>query len=111
MHAFLSNGQWTEMRAFARWMPSGPRLGSNRETPAIPKSFFRNLDAGGSLLPFVLGAIHHPQHAPNEADLEPAFLRDLLFRMQFFDVVFEDRIQHVIRRKRVAVFLIGTQLR
>ena len=83
-------------------------LGRDRKPPSIPKSFGRNFESGRGLLPFVLAAFYHANHPTNQLEVEFMIGGNLLRAVRFFDVVLEYRIQHLVRRKRVAVFLAGT---
>ena len=57
----------------------------------------------------MLGARHHLQDASDQLGLE-AGGGDLLGALAVLDVAPQDRVQHVVRRQRIAVELIGPQL-
>ena len=47
----------------------------------------------------------------HQRQIKVAVGRDLFRGVQVLDIVFEDGIQNVVRRQRINVLLIGTQLR
>src|SRR5579863_2714102 len=86
-------------------------LGRDWKTPAVAKSLLRNFQAWCRLLPFVLAALHHPDNAPNQTNIEAALLRNLVCGVRLFDVVLEDHVEHFVGREGVAVHLTGAEFR
>ena len=85
-------------------------FGGDRKTASVAESFGGNLQSRSSLLALVFAAIHHANHALHQPKIEATVGGNLLRGMRLFDVVFENGIENLIGRQRVAVFLIGTQL-
>src|SRR5437868_7988581 len=86
-------------------------LGGDWKAPACAKCLLRNLDGRRSLLSFVFIALHRPGDFAHQIQIVTAFRRDLLHALVVFDIVLEDGIECLVRRQRVAIFLIGPQLR
>src|SRR5580692_4097151 len=86
-------------------------LRGDRVPSTESKRFLRYLQSGRSLLAFVLTLIDQARHLAHQVRTVAVCRRNLLRRAILFDVVFKNVIQHVVVGKRVAVFLIGPQLR
>src|SRR5438093_6452811 len=70
----------------------------------------RNLDSGSGLAALVFIGIYHANYAPYELFIKSHF-EHLGKASIFFDVCFENWIQDFIRRQKVRIELIGSQLR
>src|ERR1700677_3097531 len=85
-------------------------LRGDRKATSVAESLGGNLEPGSCLLTLVFGAIHQSNHASHYFNVDATVRGDALGRMRIFHIVLEYGIENVIRRQRVAVFLIGAQL-
>ncbi len=84
--------------------------GGNWETTAHAKCFRRDLENRSGLLTLVLAAFHQFYNPADEFEIELKRCCNCLRCFVAFDVGLKNRIEDVIRRQRIGVFLIGTQL-
>src|SRR5437879_13900467 len=85
-------------------------LSGNREAAAITKRLGRDLQSRRRLLSLVLAPLHHSDHIAHKPEIEAMIARDLLGAVRFLNIVLENRIQNLVRRQHITVFLAGTQL-
>ena len=85
-------------------IPTGDRI-----TPVAAKGAPTHPHSRRGLASLLFIALHEIEHAPDGRTIESA-RADLIHRQILFDERFEDRIEHLVWRQRIAVFLIGSQL-
>src|ERR1019366_2230195 len=85
-------------------------FGRDRKAAAIAKSLGGNLKPGSSLLALVLTSIDHLNDPLHQRQIETMIGGYLLCRMGILDVIFQNGIEDLIRRQRIAVLLIGAKL-
>src|SRR5580765_4007612 len=108
---------------FARARSRAPRVNCSRRRGSLAGPAVRDrraavaaeglraeLDAGRRLAPLVLSAVDHRERPVDDVRIE-AVLRELLARAVELDVRLEDAVELRVRRKRIFVALVGTQLR
>src|ERR1019366_8967679 len=75
------------------------RLGRDRKSPPIAERLGGDLDSRRRLLPFVLAALHHPDYPLHQTQVKIVIARNLFGRTRLLHVVFENRIERLVRRK------------
>src|SRR5258708_5264891 len=87
------------------------RLSRDRESPPIAERLGGDLDSWRCLLPFVLAALHHPDHPPHQIWIEIMSASNLFGRARLLHVVFENRVERLVGRERIRILLVRAQFR
>ena len=72
-------------------------LGSNGKAAAKTKCLGRNFNAGSGLLALVFASIDHLDYSPHQRKVEVMIRGDLFGRVQVLDIIFQDRIENIVR--------------